>query len=164
MEINTRSEYIRRSVSKYVNFAILIVLLFLLSPRVFEMVKLGINRTKWHFYNVEHYRFQLNALCHCLQMDITPVTIEVLNGKVVAITGEDGTHLEQNAEYLSVLGDNKTAEGLFDQIQRENFKDDVIQVTYDGKNGFPLVMIFDRIRNGIDDELVYVVKNFEVLP
>ena len=142
METNYRGEYIKRLANKYISYALLIALLVFLLPRNFEFVKLEINRFKWHIHHVDHYRFELRAICHCWTQ---PMTIEVRNGKIVS-------------------GGNKTIEDLFDQIQKEDFEDDVINVTYDGKYGFPLVMMFDRVRNGDDDELMYVISNFEVLP
>ncbi|MEP6894595.1 MAG: DUF6174 domain-containing protein, partial [Chloroflexota bacterium] len=52
------------------------------------------NQQKWNDANIQHYRFELSIGCFCPFRDQMPITVEVLNGKVVSMIGKDGKLIE----------------------------------------------------------------------
>lgn len=119
------------------------------------------NRDKWASQGIGHYRFELTISCFCPFFEVNPVTVEVLDGKIVSMTGADGQPLPDN--FRSEFEQAGTVELLF-AIAEENIANaDQVDVTYDATYGFPASIIVDRIELAIDDEISYFVENFEVL-
>lgn len=119
------------------------------------------NRDKWNSQGVGHYRFELTISCFCPFFEVNPVTVEVLDGKIVLMTGADGQPLPE--QFRSEFDQAGTVERLF-AIAEENIANaDQVDVTYDAVYGFPSSIIVDRIELAMDDEISYYVENFEVL-
>ena len=119
------------------------------------------NRDKWTSQGIGHYRFELNISCFCPFFEVNPVTVEVLDGKIVSMTGADGQPLPE--QFRSEFEQAGTMDLLF-AIAEENIANaDQVDVTYDATYGFPSSIIVDRIELAMDDEISYYVENFEVL-
>jgi hypothetical protein len=161
---NNLAEYVRRSASKYISFAIFFAVLIVLLPHNYGRIKLEFNRAKWRAQNVAHYRYQLQIVCHCLLTPRPPLTIEVLDDEIVSIVDVDGKMFNWSGKDSMVFGKNQTMEGLFDQIQKAIPEDNQILTNYDKKYGFPSFILFDPEYYTIDDEHIYQISNFEVLP
>lgn len=119
------------------------------------------NRDKWTSQGISHYRFELTIACFCPFRDVIPVTVEVLDGKIVSMTGADGQPLSE--EFASSFASAATVDLLF-AIAEENIANaDQVSVTYDATYGFPTSIVVDRIEMAVDDEISYYADNFEVL-
>ena len=119
------------------------------------------NRDKWNAQGISHYRFDLTISCFCPFYEVNPVAVEVLDGKIVSMTGADGQPLPE--QYRSEFEQAGTMELLF-AIAKENLANaDQVDVTYDAAHGFPSSTVVDRIKLAVDDEISYYVENFEVL-
>ena len=119
------------------------------------------NRDKWTSQGISHYRFELTISCFCPFNEINPVTVEVLDGKIVSMTGADGQPLRD--DFRSTFDQAGTVDLLF-AIAEENLAHaDQVDVTYNATYGFPSAIIVDRIKQAVDDEISYYVENFEVL-
>ena len=119
------------------------------------------NREKWNASGISHYRFELTISCFCPFFEVNPVTVEVLDGKIVSMTGADGQPLPDN--FRSEFDRAGTVDLLF-AIAEENLASaDQISVTYDAMYDFPSSIVIDQIKLAMDDEISYYVENFEVL-
>lgn len=119
------------------------------------------NRDKWTSKGISHYRFELTISCFCPFFEVNPVTVEVLDGKIVSMTGADGQPLPEN--FRSEFEQAGTVDLLF-AIAEENIANaDQVDVTYDATYGFPASIKVDRIEMAMDDEISYYVESFEVL-
>ena len=119
------------------------------------------NRDKWTAQGISHYRFELTISCFCPFRDVVPVTVEVLDGKIISMIGADGQPLAEN--FRSTFDQAGTVDLLF-AIAEENLANaDQVSVTYDAAYGFPSSIVVDRIKMAVDDEISYYVENFEVL-
>lgn len=165
VENNIRSEYVKRITNKYISFAILSVVLLILPflPRLYNRIALEFNRIKWNSQNISHYSYELDILCRCNYI-YTFATIEVHDGQIVSMVDANGKVLELDGLYSEIFIRNGTVEGLFSNIQGEIFKADMLRTMYDRKYGFPTTIILDPSRDWIDDERIYEISNFEVLP
>ena len=119
------------------------------------------NREKWNASGISHYRFELTISCFCPFFEVNPVTVEVLDGKIVSMTGADGQPLPDN--FRSEFDRAGTVDLLFAIAEDSLANADQAEVTYDAVYGFPSSIIVDWIELAMDDEISYYVENFEVL-
>ena len=119
------------------------------------------NRDKWTAQGISHYRFNLTISCFCPFFEVNPVTVEVLDGRIVSMTGADGQPLPEN--FRSEFDRAGTVDLLFAIAENSLANADQAEVTYDAVYGFPSSIIVDWIELAMDDEISYYVENFEVL-
>ena len=124
--------------------------------------ELGKNRDKWDASGVTHYRLELTISCFCPFMDIIPVVVEVKDGTIISMTGADGKPL--SGDFRDTFEKAATVEGLF-AIARDSLSNaDQVEITYDGKYGFPNSIVVDWMKMAADDEIAYYIGTFKVLP
>ena len=147
------------------NKLLLPVLVFMLAACSLGGSEVSRNQQKWTDANITHYRFELSIGCFCAFRNQMPLTIEVLNGEVVSMTGVDGSVVEKtdtNYEYYSKYA---TIDRLFAELKADlGGKADEVTVTYDATYGFPSTINIDFIKNAVDDELYLSASSFEKLP
>jgi hypothetical protein len=123
------------------------------------------NQKKWQDANVRHYRFSLSIGCFCAFRDQMPLTIEVLDGEFVSITGADGDPIDSTDSNYEYYSRYVTIERLFSELESDSMKEaDEVTVTYDSTHGFPAQISIDYIKEAVDDELWLTVSDFEKLP
>ena len=144
---------------------LLITLVFMLAACSFGSSELSRNQQKWQNANIQHYRFSLNVGCFCAFRNQMPLTVEVLNNKVVSITGADGNVIDaKNANY-AYYSTYATIDRLFTELNSDSVrKADEVTVKYDATYGFPSEVNIDFIKAAMDDELNLSVPAFEKLP
>lgn len=151
MTRDIKSEYVTRAIQKYIG--IIILMLILLGVIFFPRLALEFNRTRWKLLGPSHYRYELRLDCRCTNLSLMPFKVEVLDGKILSMTDVNG---QRTIKGFSM-------DGLFDLIQKELYQARMTRVKYNGKYSFPAVIMIDET-NWIDDERIYTVSNFEVLP
>ena len=119
------------------------------------------NRDKWNASGINHYRFELTIFCFCPFSEVNPVTVEVLDGRIVSLTGADGQPLPEN--FRSDFDQAGTVNLLFAIAENSLANADQAEVTYDAAYGFPSSIRVDWIELAMDDEVSYYIENFEVL-
>ncbi|MBE7534465.1 MAG: hypothetical protein HS124_01870 [Anaerolineales bacterium] len=128
--------------------------------------ELSRNRQIWEDADISHYRFQLRISCFCSFMEQMPLTVEVRDGEVVAMTANDGTLVaadDLSYKFFDRLG---TIDRLFAELERalkERGRGD-INITYDASLGYPVKASIDYIKQAVDDELYIEISGFEALP
>jgi len=123
------------------------------------------NQQKWTDANIQHYRFQLSVGCFCPYSELMPLSVEVLNGKVVSIATKDGSVVAHDDQNYDSFARYATIESLFTELKADlNGNADQVTVTYDPTYGFPATMNIDFIKNAADDELYLSATGFEKLP
>ena len=145
--------------------SILITLVFMLAACSIGGSEFARNQQKWNDANIRHYRFQLTVGCFCPFGDQMPLTVEVLNGKVVSITAKDGSTVIQGDPSYETFARYATIDNLFTELKADlGGKADQVTVTYDATYGFPSTINIDFIKNAVDDELYLSTTGFEKLP
>jgi hypothetical protein len=96
-------------------------------------------------------------VCFCPLEVVSPVEITVQGGVVVSRTyvqsGQPVT-----GQYTTLF---PAMEGVFEVIEDALDRGvDRIEVTYDGRYGYPTDATFDYILNAVDDELAFRVRTF----
>jgi hypothetical protein len=144
---------------------LLITLTFILAACSMSGSELAHNRQKWNDANITHYRFSLNIGCFCVFRSEMPLTVEVLNGEVISMTGADGNIIDAaNANY-AYYSTYATINRLFTELESDSVrKADDVTVTYDATYGFPSTINIDFIKAAADDELYLSASGFESLP
>lgn len=124
--------------------------------------ELAQKRDQWKAQGINHYRFDLTLSCFCPFGEVNPVAIEVLDGKIVSMTGADGKALSD--PFRSRFEEAGTVEALFDLAETYFKSADKVEVAYDAEYGFPVSIAVDQIELAMDDEITYRVENFTPLP
>lgn len=151
MTRDIKSEYMTRAIQKYIGIAIL--MLTLLGVIFFPRLALEFNRTRWKLLGPSHYRYELRLDCRCTNLSLMPFKVEVLDGKILSMTDVNGQRTSKGY----------SMDGLFDLIQKELYQARMTRVKYDTRYGFPVVIMVDKT-SAIDDEQIYTINSFEVLP
>ena len=113
------------------------------------------NRKRWERQKIVHYQVTQKLSCFCTPMTREPKIIEVDQGKIIAINGVE-------MENGSKMG--KTIPEFFDWIEEKKVRNPFIsEYTFDGKYGFPNMIYFNMEENMEDEELRYVLTDFEIL-
>ena len=123
--------------------------------------ELGKQQAKWDSQGVTHYRFKLDISCFCAFRSLTPVSVEVQDGKVISMLDVNGDEL--NPDFRSTFEEAGTIEGLFALTADALANADHVNVTYDATRGFPTSVEVDWIELAADDEMYYYITEFEVL-
>ena len=143
---------------------VLITLVFILAACSMGGSEVSRNQQKWNDANINHYRFELNIRCFCAFRSQMPLSVEVLNGEVVSITGSDVSIIgktDANYEYYSRYA---TIDRLFSELEVDlGGEADEVTETYDATYGFPSTINIDFIKNAVDDELYLNASGFEAL-
>ena len=119
------------------------------------------NQNSWHDVEPAHYQFILQVGCFCVPDVTRPVQIEVQGGAVVRKSYMDNGEVVGN-EFFEPYD---TIEELFGVIQAAIDQEaDVIDIAYHPDYGYPEQISLDSIKEALDDEVVYRVSAFEILP
>jgi hypothetical protein len=124
--------------------------------------ELARNRDKWQAAGIGHYRFSLSVLCFCPFSAQMPLSVEVLNGRVVSMTYNDGTPVPEGEQ--ANFSAYSTMDALITYTEDALRRADEIHITYDPLYGFPSQVQIDFIKNAVDDELALRAENFQALP
>lgn len=120
------------------------------------------NQQKWQSANIGHYRFELNVGCFCAFRDKMPLSVEVKNRQVVAMTYADGTPVSESDR--PIFQPYESLDAMFSYVSQQMTNADEVTVTYDADYGFPAEVKIDAIKAAVDDELYLSVSGFESLP
>lgn len=113
------------------------------------------NRKRWERQKIVHYQVTQKLSCFCPSMTREPKIIEVDQGKIIAINGIE-------MENGSKMG--KTIPEFFDWIEEKKVRNPFIsEYNFDEKYGFPNMIYFKMEENMEDEELRYVLTDFEIL-
>jgi len=119
------------------------------------------NRQKWEAQNVSHYRYQISLICFCAFSDKMPLTIEVKDGQTVSILDNQG---QQVTESLELFERYDSIEDIFSTVEAAlNGEADQVKAEYNPEYGYPQSVDIDYVEEAIDDELTFVVDEFDVL-
>src|SRR5688572_29894540 len=115
------------------------------------------NERVWAQNAPSRYRFVLQRLCFCGTEVVEPVLVTVENGAVVSRTYV-ASGRPVGAQWTSLF---PAMEGVFDIVREALDRNaDQLDVSYDGRLGYPLSASIDYVRNAIDDELELRVRDF----
>ena len=113
----------------------------------------------WAAQEIDSYRYTLEVSCFCVQEMTRPVTIEVRDGQVAAITYADGSAADP-----ALFERYDSIDGLFALIAEAETQDPArLDVTYAEETGVPLSVDIDISEQMADEELRFQVTGFEVL-
>lgn len=119
------------------------------------------NQNRWNDQELSHYLFTLQVGCFCMPEITRPVQIEVRDGTVVGKSYVEDGQLVSNDFFEPY----DTIDELFEVIQEAiDSEADVIDIAYHPDYGYPEQISLDPIKDAFDDEVVYRVMAFEVLP
>ncbi len=108
----------------------------------------------WDRENPASYAVTVQRLCFCGNVD--PVRIVVVNRQVVSRTVV-ATQQPLPANLIEFYPD---VPGLFAIVRDAYARADAINVSFDGRYGFPADASIDYIKSAIDDELTLKVTDF----
>ncbi len=144
---------------------VFLALVFMLTACSLGGSELSRNQKKWNDANITHYRYELNIGCFCAFRSDMPLTVEVLNGEVVSMTGVDGTAITNEDPFYETFTKYATIDRLFSELEADlGGEADEVTVKYDATYGFPTDINIDFIKNAVDDELHLGASGFESLP
>jgi hypothetical protein len=120
-----------------------------------RMVELDERQRQWNEAQPASYRFTVAAQCFCLEAFTRPRTITVRDNEVVAEEPSAG----DDADPDRIL----TVDDLFDRARVAIDNADAVEIVYDDEFDFPSTIAIDDMLEAIDDEITYVVTDFEVV-
>lgn len=152
-----------------VAIAVLAVIVYLIAAAVFgpagQLRELDANAEKWQNQNITHYRMKVGIGCFCPFYDRMPLTVEVLNGKVLSVTDSQGQPVpEDDPIRLHGNEDLLTIEGIFNYSRQAIQTADETTIDYDPYLGYPVSLGIDQIKRAMDDELSVAVTDLHALP
>jgi len=103
---------------------------------------LDVQRQRWSERGPRDYRFRLEVACFCPQPPRHPVIVDVRRGSVAAVYDTTGRTVPRDPWVDFSL------DGLFAIVERGARSDDVIEVSYDKRLGYPR-----RIRGDVNVRL-----------
>lgn len=123
------------------------------------------NRNLWQQQDIESYTFDFSKICFCGGL-FNPATIVVEADTVHAVLDpESGKPLRDPQTQELVLTKYPesflTIDELFEVIENANEKADKLKVEYNRKSGYPVHIEIDYIKEAIDDEVTYMINEFE---
>ena len=107
-------------------------------------------RAAWRARGIADYRIRVTVGCFC-PWPQTPAILEVKGGVVAALRDTTGRAFGKVREPWS----NYTVEGLFDAVEQGARRVDVLEVTYDGRFGYPTYISSDA-KLGLPDDWFWV--------
>jgi hypothetical protein len=115
------------------------------------------NRRRWAENAPANYHFVFQRVCFCPLEIVSPVEVVVRGGVVVSRTYVQ-TGQPVTTQHTALF---PAIEGVFDVIVDALDRGaDRLEVTYDGRYGFPTDATFDYVLNAVDDELAFRVRSF----
>lgn len=122
------------------------------------------NQKQWQAANVRNYRFQLMVGCYCPMTAMMPVTVDVRNGAVVAMTDANGVVVSPGDSGSDFFMKYTTIDGIYAELTSTRFSDaDKLTITYDPTYPVPATVSADFIEMAMDDELYLGVTAFTPL-
>jgi hypothetical protein len=122
--------------------------------------QLQLARQRWAAQHLSNYRYVVQVGCFCPAEVTEPTRIEVRNDAPVAITNLRTGQPDPSPSFQDIA----TIDQLFVVIQHALTRGaDDIKVQYDATYGYPHSIMVDFHRNATDDEISYLVDQFEVL-
>ena len=119
--------------------------------------RLVVALARWAEQSPASYRITVSRSCECLSEMSGPVVVAVSNGAV-----ESRHYTSTGAVVPSTYAASfPSVDGLFEIIEaarREGAAQ--LDVTYDPTYGYPTEVVFDNIRNAIDDEQTYTITDY----
>jgi hypothetical protein len=103
-------------------------------------------RAAWRARGITDYRIRVTVGCFC-PWPKTPAILDVRRGVAVGLRDTTGREFGALREPWSMY----TVEGLFDAVEQGARRDDVIEVTYDARFGYPTLISGDAKRGRVDD-------------
>jgi len=119
--------------------------------------QLEINYEKWRKSNISNYQFTLQRSCECMSNVTRPVTLRVVNNRIVSAKfSNTDTNLSSDLQ-RNVY----TIDELF-KIVRAAQKEGAhfIKVQYDSNYGYPKSIFIDHSAEIADDETILNVRYF----
>ncbi|MBO6523091.1 MAG: hypothetical protein JJ971_04635 [Balneolaceae bacterium] len=133
-----------------------------------EIRKLEKAKETWQQTKTPDYSFNYRQLCFCGYVE--EIRVLVFSDTVYAFqnpeTGEDITVQTEGGEvklldlYPSYAS---TIDELFITLENAALKADEMSGKYDGERGFPSEVSIDYYKDAIDDEVTYILSNYQVL-
>jgi Family of unknown function (DUF6174) len=114
----------------------------------------------WESQEIESYRYNIQVGCFCIQDLTRPVTIEIQDGEVAAITYVDDGSAADPALFEHYTSIDKLFAIINDAESQEPA---LLDVTYDEATGVPLSVNIDISEMMADEELYLTVSGFEAL-
>lgn len=123
------------------------------------------NKDLWQKQNVENYSFEFSKLCYCGGL-FNPATVVVKADTIHSVldpqTGEPLRDPQTNELVLQKYPKSfQTIDELFEVIENARENADKLNVEYDEKLGYPVLIEIDYIKEAIDDEVTYKIDNFQ---
>lgn len=116
---------------------------------------LQVNRELWDSHNILAYKYDFQRICFCPQELTAPVTIQVQNKRIVAVSEVATDEPVDAARWEYYL----TVEELFDEINaaidQEAYE---IVVDYNSELGYPASVELDADKYTIDEEVGFRVE------
>ena len=111
------------------------------------------NYMLWKSAEIKSYSFDLMVSCYCTIQE--PYQIQVINGKVAQIKGNEAWGIE---------GIPTTVDALFDTILKKlGQKPFQFNLEFDSEYGYPKDVYFDMEEMIADEEIGYSISNFKIL-
>jgi hypothetical protein len=107
-------------------------------------------RAAWRALGITDYRLRVAVGCFCPWRD-TPAVVEVRGGVAVGLRDTSGRGFGKLREPWSLY----TVETLFDAVEQGARRNDLFEVTYDPRYGYPTYMHGDA-RLGLPDDWFWV--------
>lgn len=104
---------------------------------------------RWAAAGLDSYTITVERMCYCGQEALGPVDVVVQNGEITARTYR-ATGEPVREPYAPHFHD---VDGLFDLIRDAIAEADSISADYHARDGFPLEVRIDYMKNAVDDEL-----------
>jgi Family of unknown function (DUF6174) len=120
-----------------------------------RVVELDERRARWEEQRPTAYLFTVAAQCFCLDTFSTPRTVTVQDGQAVS---EDPAPDQTTAPERI-----RTVDDLFDRARAAIDDAEAVEIEYDNEFDFPAAIDIDHLIEAIDDEVTYVVTDFEVV-
>lgn len=106
---------------------------------------------RWTQAAITDYRYRIEPQCECLGV---PLLVEVRDGAVVGVRPSESPFADEVA--LAVPD-------LIGYVGSARRTDASVEVVYDAELGYPMRIVRDRVAGAIDDEVTFVVRDFERL-
>lgn len=133
-----------------------------------EIKKLDGAIKKWETGKAQDYSFIYEERCFCPYFG--EVEVVVFSDTVYAVkdpgTGEDITIETENGEeklfdvYPELF---ITIDGIFERLKDASLKADEMEGSYDSQVGYPKQVSIDYYKDAVDDEVTYVLSNYQIL-
>ena len=121
------------------------------------------NQKNWQAAGIRTYRFQLMVGCYCPMTAMMPITVDVRDGAVVAMTDANGVVVSLGDPGSDFFMKYTTIDGIYAELMSARFAEaDKLTITYDPTYGFPSAVSADFIEMAADDELYLGISGFAI--